>query len=152
MGEHCKPSESYRHAAVRGLNEELDILPHQISRIVLLNKYPELFEIAYHNDRVDYQWTSTFLVILNISSAHVNLNENSESSWVPLTSLRGWLHKCDQNNGCVSCRPAAIRISTRGLSPISITNFAELHLLFIDRLTSLLPLISPDHKIHALHF
>jgi isopentenyldiphosphate isomerase len=138
MGEHTKTGESYAHAAVRGLKEELKITP---SQIISLQELPgvEMIHLEYSVPfvRIDNQWTMTFVVKIYADSIHPD-DIHSEADgfrWVPVNESASWLSHCDSYGSgepvnCRSCTDASNvyllvnrtkKVSYKSLTDVAVT-------------------------------
>lgn len=131
-GEHCRPGEAYRDTAIRGILEELQVLPKDFQ--LTLMSPPELFIIVYDNGRIDRQWTSTFLVHLQASSVKLDLVENDAMLWVSLDDVETWLRSCPLG-ACISCQSQCTILQAKPEnSSVVLNNFAELHVRYLKRI------------------
>lgn len=95
LGEHTKVGESYRIAALRGLSEELNLIPSDLKLFETLSP-PERLHLTYPKvNRSDTQWTETFIAVLGANrSIKFNEDETSGIQWIKLPMARKWISHC----------------------------------------------------------
>ena len=102
LGEHTKIKETYIEAAIRGMKEELELDQSDFKSIDELGKGIELIQILYNSDRLDKQWTKTFVFTLKHTHIFPENRESSEYLWVPIHASGMWILQCNKFR-CRSC-------------------------------------------------
>lgn len=127
-GEHSKPGEIYLHTMKRGVNEELGLTNDQLYKYYSLSQGHDLFKIHYVDGRIDYQWTESFLVVVNRSVVHVDSLEHTSFQWIPVKDAESWL----KGGGCTVINATVRRDSSEMAFGPDFINFYMIR--FINRI------------------
>lgn len=135
VGEHTRANESYVNAAVRGVEEELNIRREQLLSIGELPGSPlELMHLEYHTpwERTDHQWVQTFVVKLPaIALQQPDAEETGAYRWIPMNQSISFISHCDTPTQCRACTDATniysvVRLPNNETRRTQFPNFKEL--------------------------